>query len=70
MLILGVSPKQICVTTELSIEELSNILDLFDRSVIDYNEKEEPDFHKKVVWLKEVFIPTMDRIVEQYKDGT
>jgi hypothetical protein len=69
MLILGVSPKQICVTTELSIEEISDLLDLFDRSVINYSEKEEPDFHKKVEWLKKVFIPTMDRIVEQYKDG-
>jgi len=70
MLILGVQPKRICVTVEFDLVELGDILDLLDKMTIDYNKEEEPETHRKMEFLKKVFIPTMDRLVEQYKDGT
>jgi hypothetical protein len=70
MYVLQVMPKRVCATVELDLEEIKHVLDVLDGSQVDYNAEKQPELHKSLEYVKKVFVPTMDRLLEEYKNVT
>ena len=69
MRIAKVEPKDICITIELSSEQLGFIIDVIDHSEIKINRAEEPEMIKKQDYFVNEFYGELNKLNESLKRG-
>jgi len=67
--ILGVEPKDIHVALDISVTELSMVLDFLDHCEMEYNGKEEPEMVEAKKFVTEEFFPVLNKLLIDIKRG-
>lgn len=69
MQIISIRPKDVYITIEMPIEEITMILDFLDNAEVSYDSKEDTKLDKAVKFVKEVFFENLSNIETEVVKG-
>lgn len=69
MKVLGIEPRDIYVTFEMSHAQIELTLDFLDKCTIEYDSKTEPKLADAVSYVKNDFFKILNQVSEDLKQG-
>jgi len=63
----SVAPRDIYIRMMIPLKRLDQLLEVLDKSKVDYDSKEEPQLAEAVDYVEKNFFPTMDKLVTEIR---
>ena len=65
-----IEPRDIHITIDISLKEVNMLLDYLNHCTMEFNSEDEPDMIKVKEFVENEFFVPLDRVTEEFGNGT